>query len=137
MDHKPVIAACDRLRALDISLHSNIAFAMDGIFSCQRKTVMRRIKGFSLVIVAFAIAAISMFVNAPADARTARHHKATHFTADRAPDAGHGPYRGARSYGAGPASAYGAIPDGPGLASPSYPGFGYGYGDNQGCSACN
>jgi hypothetical protein len=98
---------------------------------------MRRIKGFSLGIVALAIAATAMLANAPADARTARHQKATHFTAHRAPDAGYRPYRVERDYGDGPASAYGAIPGGPGLASPSYPGWGYGYGDNQGCSACN
>jgi hypothetical protein len=96
---------------------------------------MRRIKGFSFGALAFAIAATAMFANAPADARTAKHHKATHFTSHRAPDAGY-PYRVERDYGDGPASAYGAIPGGPGLASPSYPGWGYGYGDNQSCSAC-
>jgi hypothetical protein len=95
---------------------------------------MRRFKGFSLGAVALAIVATAMLANASADARTAKHHKATHLT-HRAPDAGYQPYRVDRDYGSGPASAYGAIP-GPGLASPSYPGWGYGYGDNQSCSAC-
>jgi hypothetical protein len=91
---------------------------------------MRQIKRFSLGALVLAIAATSMLAIAPADARTAKHHKATHFTAHRASDAGY-PYRVERD----PANAYGAIP-GPGLASPSYPGWGYGYGDNQSCGAC-
>lgn len=99
---------------------------------------MRRINPFLLGALALAVATTSMLANAPADARATRHPKATHFTADRAPDAGYRSYRVERDYGAGSASAYGAIPGGPGLAGPSYPGFGYGYGDNShGCSACN
>jgi hypothetical protein len=104
---------------------------------------MRQIRRFSLGVLALAIAATAMFAAvAPSSAtagtsehaRTARQHKATHFTAQRAYNANDRRYR---EYGAGPASAYGAIPDGSGFASPSYPGFGYGYGDNShGCSAC-
>jgi hypothetical protein len=102
---------------------------------------MRQIRGFSLGAVALAIAATAMFAavapssaiaGTSAHARTARQHKATHFTAQRAHNANDRQYRAYREYGAGPASAYGAIPGGgSGFASPSYPGFGYGYGDNS------
>jgi hypothetical protein len=96
---------------------------------------MRQIRGFSLGVLA--IAATAMFAavapsgaiaGTSAHARTARQHYATHFTAQRTH---HASYRRYRAYGAGPASAYGAIPGGSGFASPSYPGYGYGYGDNS------
>jgi hypothetical protein len=55
-------------------------------------------------------------------AATARHHASHHR---------------AGAYAGSAAGAYGAIPSGPAFSSPSYPGFGYGYGDNShGCSAC-
>jgi hypothetical protein len=99
---------------------------------------MRQMRGFSLA--ALTIAATAMFAAvAPsrATAGASRQHHATHFAAQRAHHAGYRGYRAYGEYGAGPASAYGAIPDGSGFASPSYPGFGYGYGDNShGCSAC-
>jgi hypothetical protein len=89
---------------------------------------MRQIRGFSLGAVALAIAATAMFAAvAPssAQARTARHHTTAHFAAH------HASYRHYREYGAGPASAYGAIPGGVGFAGPSSSGYGYGYGDNS------
>lgn len=102
---------------------------------------MRQIRQFSLGFLALATAATAMFAAvAPSSAiagtsthaRTARQYQAAHFTAHNTN------YRRYREYGAGPASAYGAILGGSGFASPSYPGFGYGYGDNShGCSACN
>jgi hypothetical protein len=138
MDHKPVIGACDRLCALDMRPRNIIVFASAGCALLLKETVMRQIRGFSLGAVALAIAAAAMFAAvapssaiaaASAHARTARQHQATHFTAQRAHNANDRPYRG---YGAGPVSAYGAIPrGGSGFASPSYPGFGYGYGDNS------
>jgi hypothetical protein len=89
---------------------------------------MRQTRGFSLGALVFVIAATAMFAGTSAQAETARHHKATHFAA-RAHSVSHRQYR---AHGAGPASAYGAIPGGgPGFASPSYPGYGYGYGDNS------
>jgi hypothetical protein len=91
---------------------------------------MRQIRGFSLGVLA--IAATAMFAAvAPSSAiaRTSAHARtATHFTAQRAH---HASYHRYRAYGAGPASAYGAILGGSGFASPSYPGYGYGYGDNS------
>jgi len=99
---------------------------------------MRQIRGFSLG--ALAIAATAMFaaavpssaIAASAHDRIARQHNATHFAARRAHDANYRQDRSYREYGAGPANAYGAIPGGgSGFASPSYPGYGYGYGDNS------
>jgi hypothetical protein len=99
---------------------------------------MRQMRGFSLA--ALAIAATAMFAAvAPSSAiaGTSRQHHATHFTAQRPRHAGYRGYRAYGEYEAGPASAYGAIPGGSEFASPSYPGYGYGYGDNShGCSAC-
>ena len=87
---------------------------------------MRQIKRFSLSVMALAIAVTA--TGAPAaQARTVKGHKATHLTVPRED----------RAYRVGPANAYGAVPGAPGIASPSYPGFGYGYGDNShGCGAC-
>ena len=46
-------------------------------------------------------------------------------------------YRALRAYGAAPTNTYGAMLGGSGVSGPSYPGYGYGYGDNShGCSAC-
>jgi hypothetical protein len=90
---------------------------------------MRQMRRFSSPAVALAIAATAMVAAAApssAHARAARHHAASHLAAQRAHGESDRPYR-----------AYGAMPGGPGFADPSYPGFGYGYGDNShGCSAC-
>jgi len=86
---------------------------------------MPRIKGLSLSVLALAVA-VTAIADTSAQARTVKHHKATHFSTSR----------GDRVYGAGPYGAYGAIP-GPAIVAPSSPGFGYGYGDNShGCGAC-
>jgi hypothetical protein len=94
---------------------------------------MRQMKGFSLGALAIAIAATAMFATvAPsgAIAGTSAHPRTAH-------NADYPRYRAYREYGAGPTSAYGAIPGGSGFARPSYQGYGYGYGDNShGCSAC-
>ena len=89
---------------------------------------MRPIRRLSLGALALATAAAAMLATgAPADARSARQHKATHFTA-QGTDYHHRTYR---AYGAGAAGAYGAMPGGSGFSGPSYPGYGYGYGDNS------
>jgi len=88
---------------------------------------MPQIRGFSLGAVALAIAATAMFAavaSTSAQARTERQHQARHFTAQRAHVANDHRYRAYRAYGAMPGG-------GSGFASPSYPGFGYGYGDNS------
>jgi hypothetical protein len=91
---------------------------------------MRQIRRFSLSILALAIATTAtstVWAPSQAAAQTTRHHRATHSTAPRAPAASY------RQYRTEPANAYGAMPGGA-----SYPGYGYGYGDNShGCSACN
>jgi hypothetical protein len=99
---------------------------------------MRQIRGFSLGALAIAATATlaafepsSAIAGTSAHARTARLHRATHLAAPRAYDANYPQYRVYREYGVGPADAYGAIPGGSGYASPSYPGYGYGYGDNS------
>jgi hypothetical protein len=100
---------------------------------------MQRILKFLPTPVALTMAAIlASAAIAPSGALAAAHErsaaKTRHFTAAREHNADDRRYR---AYGAGPANAYGAIPGGPGISSPSYPGFGYGYGDNShGCSAC-
>jgi hypothetical protein len=101
----------------------------------KKETVMLQIRGFSLG--ALAIAATAMIAaTAPSSARAetsahARHarlHRATHLAARRSHDANDRAYG---EYGAGPANAYGAMPGGPVYVSPSYPGYGYGIGDNS------
>ena len=92
---------------------------------------MREVRGFSLGALALAIAATATFAaGTAADARTARHHGATHFAVHRAYHASPRWYRAYGAYGSGPAGAYGAMP-GSVYAAPSYPGYGYGYGDNS------
>jgi hypothetical protein len=134
----PLLTLAINLCALDIRLRNIIVFASVGCDLLLKETVMQQLRGFSLGAVALAIVATVMLAavapssaiaGTSAHARIARHHKATHFTAQRAHD---GNYRRYRAYGAGPAGAYGAIlGGGSGFASPSYPGFGYGYGDNS------
>jgi hypothetical protein len=89
---------------------------------------MRQIRGFSLGALALAIAATAMFAAVAPSRAIAGALAHARTAAQRAHNANYHRYRG---YGAGPASAYGAIPGGSGFASPSYPGFGYGYGDNS------
>src|SRR3979411_90285 len=76
-------------------------------------------------------------VLAAAHERSAAVAKTRHFTATREHHTNYRRYRAHREVGAGPPGAYGAIPGGSAFSSPSYPGYGYGYGDNShGCSAC-
>jgi hypothetical protein len=99
---------------------------------------MLQIRGFSLGVLAIAatamfaaIAPSSAMADTSAHARTARLHRATHWAARHAHDANDRQYRAYGEYGAGTANAYGAMPGGSGYVSPSYPGYGYGYGDNS------
>ena len=67
---------------------------------------------------------------APSDALARSRHRAVQAPTPRETAVPDRNYR----YGTGPGGAFNAVPG----ASSSYPGYGYGYGDNShGCSACN
>src|SRR5438552_7648247 len=105
---------------------------------------MQRILKFLSVRLALTAAAIlASAAIAPSAALAAAHERSAaapkirHSTAAHQYSANDRRYRALRAYGAGPTNAYGAILGGSGVSSPSYPGYGYGYGDNShGCSAC-
>jgi hypothetical protein len=105
---------------------------------------MRRILQFLPTLLALTVVAIlAIAAMAPSGVLAATHErsaavaKTRHFTATRERHASYRGYRAHREVGADPAGAYGAIPGGSVYSSPSYPGYGYGYGDNShGCSAC-
>jgi hypothetical protein len=97
---------------------------------CFREATMQHRAGFSLGVVSLTAAALAVAALAPSSAFARSQHRA-HVSTQRAPIIED---RGYRVYGAGPSSAYGAMPG----SGSSYPGFGYGYSDNShGCSACN
>ena len=91
-----------------------------------KESLMQHIARLSLGVFALAVA-VAAAVPSGAMARTP--HKGSHAAPREKPAEIQG-YR----YGSRPNGAYDAIPGG----SSSYPGYGYGYGDNShGCSACN
>jgi hypothetical protein len=151
-DHKPVTDPCGPCARSDIpAAHRTrgthgalVVLSCIQLLSYLWGNIMQKILQFlptvlaltgAVILASAAIAPSS--VSAATHERSAAVAKTGHVTATRERHATYRRYRAPREVGAGPIGAYGAIPGGSVYSSPSYPGFGYGYGDNShGCSAC-